>query len=109
MISMGTEELDPAIDTKSVKMRSPPGPEQLLPLAVSRPRDALIAARAVLADRPGSYDASLAHQATGIVLRDRGDLPLRVGAAQIKQLAFHLGECEVHGPLTLWRTAFFFD
>ena len=31
--------------------------------------------RAVLADRPSSYDASLAHQATGIVLRDRGDLP----------------------------------
>ena len=72
---MSTEEPDPAIDTKSVKMRSPPGPEQLLALAVSRPRDALIAARAVLADRPSSYDASLAHQATGIVLRDRGDLP----------------------------------
>ena len=78
MIAMSTEELDPAIDTKSVKMRSPPGPEQLLPLALSRPRDALIAARAVLADRPSSYDASLAHQATGIVLRDRGDLPAAV-------------------------------
>jgi tetratricopeptide (TPR) repeat protein len=78
MISMGTEEPDPAINTKSVKMRSPPGPEQLLPLAVSRPRDALMAARAVLADRPSCYDASLAHQATGIVLRDRGDLPAAV-------------------------------
>jgi len=60
-------------------------PAQLLPLAVSRPRDALRAARSVLAGRPGAYDASLAHQAIGIVLRDHGDLPgaiveLRKGA-----------------------------
>ncbi len=33
------------------------------------------AARALLAGQPGSYDASLAHQAIGIVLRDHGDLP----------------------------------
>ena len=33
------------------------------------------AARSVLADRPGAYDASLAHQAIGIVLRDHGDVP----------------------------------
>ena len=48
---------------------------QLLPLAVSRPHDALLAARSVLAGQPGAYDASLAHQAIGIVLRDHGDLP----------------------------------
>ncbi len=47
---------------------------QLLPLAVSRPQDALLAARSVLADRPSAYDASLAHHAIGIVLRDRGDV-----------------------------------
>jgi tetratricopeptide (TPR) repeat protein len=49
-------------------------PAQLLPLAVSRPQDALIAARSVLASGPSPYDASLAHHAIGIVLRDRGDL-----------------------------------
>ena len=51
------------------------GATQLLPLAVSRPHDALIAARSVLAGQPNAYDASLAHHAIGIVLRDHGDLP----------------------------------
>ena len=50
-------------------------PAQLLPLAVSRPTDAVVAARSVLAGQPSAYDASLAHQAIGIVLRDHGDLP----------------------------------
>jgi len=50
-------------------------PAQLLPLALSRPRDALLAARSVLAGGPSPYDASLAHQTIGIVLRDHGDLP----------------------------------
>ena len=50
-------------------------PARLLPLALSRPHDALLAARSVLAGRPSAYDASFAHQAIGIVLRDRGDLP----------------------------------
>jgi CHAT domain len=53
---------------------SPADPARLLPLAVSRPRDALLAARSLLAGQPSAYDASLAHQAIGIVLRDRGDL-----------------------------------
>ena len=53
----------------------PSEPGQLLPLALSRPRDALLAARSVLADRPSAHDASLAHQTIGIVLRDHGDLP----------------------------------
>src|SRR5215472_783655 len=50
-------------------------PAQLLPLTLARPQDALLAARSVLVGRPSPYDASLAHQAIGIVLRDRGDLP----------------------------------
>ena len=54
-------------------MRSDPA--RLLALTLSRPQDALVAARSVLAGRPGAYDASLAHQAIGIVLRDRGNLP----------------------------------
>ena len=41
---------------------------------MSRPNDALLAARSLLAGQPSSYDASLAHHAIGIVLRDRGDL-----------------------------------
>jgi tetratricopeptide (TPR) repeat protein len=35
----------------------------------------LLAARSLLAREPDAYDASVAHQAIGIVLRDRGDLP----------------------------------
>jgi len=50
-------------------------PAQLLPLALSRPKDAVRAARSVLAGQPSSYDASLAHHAIGIVLRDHGNLP----------------------------------
>jgi tetratricopeptide (TPR) repeat protein len=44
-------------------------------LAVSRPQDALVAARSVLAGHPSAYNASLAHHAIGIVLRDHGKLP----------------------------------
>ena len=58
-------------DTKEL----PRDPAGLLPLALSRPRDAVLAARSVLAGRPGAHDASLAHHAIGIVLRDHGDLP----------------------------------
>ena len=58
-------------DTEGVRS----DPARLLALAVSRPQDALVAARSVLARRPSAYDASLAHHAIGIVLRDRGDLP----------------------------------
>ena len=69
---LASSEMEPGDpDTEGV----PSDPAQLLPLAVSRPQDALIAARSVLAGQPSAYDASLAHQAIGIVLRDRGDLP----------------------------------
>jgi tetratricopeptide (TPR) repeat protein len=46
----------------------------LVALATSRPWAALTRARAVLAGRPGPHDASVAHQAAGIVLRDFGDV-----------------------------------
>ena len=48
--------------------------DDLLPLALSRPREALARARAVLAGQPGPYAASVAHQAASIVLRDFGDV-----------------------------------
>jgi tetratricopeptide (TPR) repeat protein len=51
----------------------PGGTLELLPLALARPREALAKARALLARSSGSYDASVAHQAIGIVLRDFGD------------------------------------
>ena len=45
---------------------------------MSRPQVALLAARSLLAGQPSAYDASLAHHAIGIVLRDRGDLPAAI-------------------------------
>jgi tetratricopeptide (TPR) repeat protein len=49
--------------------------EELLPLALSRPKDALAKARAILAERPGPHSASVAHQVAGIVAREFGDVP----------------------------------
>jgi len=48
--------------------------EDLLPLAMSRPHEALARAREILAARPDPYSASVARQAAGIVLRDVGDV-----------------------------------
>jgi len=55
------------------------GVDGLLPLAMSRPTEALARARTILADHPGPYDASVAHQAVGIVLREFGDVHAGVG------------------------------
>ena len=48
--------------------------DELLPLVFSQPGEALARARAVLAARPGPREASVAHQAAGIVLREWGDV-----------------------------------
>src|SRR5260370_18856124 len=48
--------------------------DDLLPMACSRPREALAGGRETLAGRPGPYEASVAHQAAGIVLREIGDV-----------------------------------
>jgi tetratricopeptide (TPR) repeat protein len=48
--------------------------DELLPLTLSRPGEALARARAVLAARPGPREASVARQAAGIVLREFGDV-----------------------------------
>jgi tetratricopeptide (TPR) repeat protein len=60
----------------------PPDAEALLLLAMSRPREAMATARAVLAGRPGPYTASVAHQAAGIVLRETGDVQAGVRELQ---------------------------
>ena len=56
--------------------------DDLLPLTLSRPREALAKARAVLAGRPSPYDASVAQQAVAIVLRDFGDVEAAVRQAR---------------------------
>src|SRR5215469_1504175 len=67
----------------------------LLALTLSRPREALAEARAVLAGRPDAYDASIAHQAAGIVLREFGDVGagIREARAALK-LASRAGSAE---------------
>jgi tetratricopeptide (TPR) repeat protein len=57
--------------------------DDLLKLAVSRPHDAIALARELLADRPTPYWASIAHQVTGIVLRDTGDA--NAGVAELRR------------------------
>ncbi|GAA1563762.1 hypothetical protein GCM10009742_01150 [Kribbella karoonensis] len=52
--------------------------ENLLPLALSRPHDAIAAARTVLAGAPPVVAASIAHQAWGIGLRQLGEVPTAV-------------------------------
>src|SRR5262249_28991853 len=53
--------------------------EDLLPLTLSDPREALVRAREVLAGQPDDHDASVAHQAAGIALRELGDVDAGVG------------------------------
>ncbi|NUS59089.1 MAG: CHAT domain-containing protein, partial [Streptomycetaceae bacterium] len=52
--------------------------ENLLPLALSRPHDAIASARTLLAAAPATVEASIAHQAWGIGLRQLGDVPTAV-------------------------------
>lgn len=50
---------------------------------MSRPGDALSRARRILAGHVDPYEASIAHQASGIVLRDTGDVS--AGIAELRQ------------------------
>ena len=52
--------------------------DELLALAMSRPRDALARARRILAGRPEPLQALIAHQAAGIVLRETADVPASI-------------------------------
>ena len=49
-------------------------PDKLLALALSRPSEALAAAREVLAKHPSASQAAVAHQAIALVLRNHGDI-----------------------------------
>jgi tetratricopeptide (TPR) repeat protein len=69
--------------------------DELLLLSLSRPREALTRARAVLAGQPGPYAASVAHQAASIVLRDLGDTQAAVRHARVSlRLARRAGPAE---------------
>jgi tetratricopeptide (TPR) repeat protein len=67
--------------------------DALLPLALSRPHEALARARSILARQPSRSEALIAHQAVGIVLRDIGD----VGAG-IRELRHALRLARQVGP-----------
>jgi len=49
-------------------------PDKLPALALSRPSEALAAARELLAQHPSAAQAAVAHQTAGVVLRDFGDI-----------------------------------
>jgi CHAT domain len=80
--------------------------DDLLPMALSHPREALAEARAVLNGRPGPYEASVAHQAAGIVLRDTGDVnagvrELRAALRQARRTGSAEREADVLATLGL--------
>src|SRR6266566_8825723 len=54
--------------------RTRPAADELIALTGVSPRQALAAARSLLATGPGPREASIAHQAAAIVLRDFGDV-----------------------------------
>jgi tetratricopeptide (TPR) repeat protein len=71
------------------------GPVDLLPLALSRPNEALERARRLLAGHPGPLAASVARQAIGIVLREYGDIDAALVELRIaRRLARHAGSTE---------------
>jgi tetratricopeptide (TPR) repeat protein len=76
----------------------------LLLLAMSRPREALAHARSLLSASPAPYEASIAHQAAGIVLRDTEDVEagireLRSALRIARGLASREREADVLGSL----------
>jgi CHAT domain-containing protein len=70
-----SEGLDAAVDTTQANY--------LLILAQSRPAEALSQARVLLSHRPPASEASIAHQAAGIALRDLGHL--QDGLAELRR------------------------
>lgn len=79
-------------------------PTDLLPLALSRPNEALRRARSILASDPGPFAASVARQAIGIVAREYGDIDAAIDELRIaRRLARRAGsaarEADVLGTL----------
>jgi tetratricopeptide (TPR) repeat protein len=80
------------------------GAEDLLPLALSRPNEALKRARMILAGNPDPIAGSVARQAIGLVLREYGDIDAAVDELRIaRRLARRAGstsrEADILGTL----------
>src|SRR5258708_39912699 len=80
------------------------GGDELLALALSRPNEAMAAARAIIATGSGPLDASVAHQVIGLVLREFGDINAAIAELRIaRRLAARGGsadrEADVLGTL----------
>jgi len=78
--------------------------DDLLALALSRPRDALARARRILAGRPALREALIAHQTAGIVLREIDDVgagirELRSALRLARRLQLPEHEADVLGSL----------
>jgi Tfp pilus assembly protein PilF len=72
-----------------------PSSDDVLQLAVSRPREVTLRVQRILASRPGPYEASVAHQAAGIVHRDNGDITAGVRELRLAlRLARRSGSAE---------------
>ena len=74
--------------------------DDLIPMTGVSPREALAAARSLLATGPGPREASIAHQAAAIVLRDFGDVraairEFRLAARLARAAAEPDGEADV--------------
>ena len=70
-------------------------PDKLLALALSRPSEALAAAREVLARHPPAAQAAVAHQTAGVVFRDFGDISQAIGEfRQARRFARQAGDLE---------------
>ncbi|MGI5272002.1 CHAT domain-containing protein [Nonomuraea sp. CA-218870] len=63
--------------------REPGDPHDVLAMVFARPKEALRAARAILAGGRGPYDSSIARQAIGILHREFGDLEAAI--AELRQ------------------------
>ncbi|MDA0647578.1 hypothetical protein, partial [Nonomuraea ferruginea] len=59
--------------------REPGDSHDVLAMVFARPKEALQAARAILAGRRGPYDSSIARQAIGILHREFGDIEAAIG------------------------------
>ena len=70
-------------------------PDKLLALALSRPSEALAAAREVLARHPSAEQAAVAHQAAGVVFKDFGDIREAIEEfKQARQFARQAGDLD---------------
>jgi tetratricopeptide (TPR) repeat protein len=75
-------------------------PGKLQALALSRPSEALAAAREVLAQHPSALQAAVAHQAVGVVFRNHGDIGAAIEEFRIaRRLARKAGNPDLESDI----------